>query len=347
MIYVCAEVPAAQGACDMSSQDTLQVSQESLCTCRKSYYSAALRMAVSPVVVVMYLAVAFVVSGCGGGGGGGGDSVNLDEWETAIRAYEAAITLDLDGDGFDDIVLAEWRVKAKVSCNQDGTDLDCKIKTRDQHLVTVYLQDDIQPGEYLGSQNYNLESMAYMIASEDFDQDGIRDLALPQTVDGSVRIFSQYISGADGFLSSTDHDTGNRPVGIAAGDLTGDDLPDIVVGGDVLVLLENSQALPGNVFSMRSLGIAHATSVAMADIDRDGRNDLALTAGDSAIVLLQDPHPAPPGNFSNPVSYPSGIQSADVAVSDLNNDSLPDLAVANRGDISGTVSLLMQNPLNT
>jgi hypothetical protein len=188
--------------------------------------------------------------------------------------------------------------------------------------------------------------MAYSIASADFDLDGIPDFAFPQLSAGSVRVLSEYKLGSGGFLSELEYSVGIQPVSVAAGDLNVGGLHDIAVGGEDLVLLENRPNSPGSAFSQRSLGIPNVSSIAIADINNDDRNDLAVTSEDSVIVLLQDSPPALPGNFTVSATYTAGTNTADVAIADLNNDSLPDLAVANRGAGIGSISVHMQDPLN-
>jgi hypothetical protein len=83
-------------------------------------------------------------------------------------------------------------------------------------------------------------------------------------------------------------------------------------------------------------------AVAIADLDADGKADLAVanfgTPGDlskaNVSVLIQEHDPALRGTFQAAVNYQTGSGSGDVAVGDLNDDGKPDLAVANEGSLS-------------
>ena len=79
-------------------------------------------------------------------------------------------------------------------------------------------------------------------------------------------------------------------------------------------------------------------SVAVADVDRDGKPDL-LTANrdaNSVSVLLN----AGTG-FATKVDYAVGEAPASLAVADLNGDSSPDVAVANQSEAG--ISLLLND----
>ena len=79
------------------------------------------------------------------------------------------------------------------------------------------------------------------------------------------------------------------------------------------------------------------TSVAVADLNGDGRPDLVTTNsdGNSVSVLLGNGD----GTFSVQQTFPVGRSPRDVVVADLTGDGIPDLVVANYND--DTVSVLI------
>jgi hypothetical protein len=90
-----------------------------------------------------------------------------------------------------------------------------------------------------------------------------------------------------------------------------------------------------------------ATSIAISDVNGDGKLDLVVAnEGSSAVAVLLGNGD---GSFRPAVSYvPGGIFTESVAVADMNGDGKPDLLVASRcasstGDCSGLVGVLLGN----
>ena len=84
------------------------------------------------------------------------------------------------------------------------------------------------------------------------------------------------------------------------------------------------------------------SDVAIGDVNRDGRPDLATAnaAGNSVSVLLNRGD----GSFQESVVYATGLNPTSVGIGDLDGDGAADLAVANLGNLDGsTVSVFINN----
>jgi hypothetical protein len=78
-------------------------------------------------------------------------------------------------------------------------------------------------------------------------------------------------------------------------------------------------------------------SVAIGDLDRDGKLDLvAANAGSNSVSVLLG---TGTGSFGAAISFSAGTSPVAVAIGDLNADGKADLAVANQG--SRSISLLL------
>jgi len=266
-------------------------------------------------------------------------------WVTAVT------TPDLNADGASDIVFTQHIENLKIT-NIDLDDNSADTKSLISSQVVIYLQDPFTAGGFRRSPDIPIlpktevktvyrELLA--VADGDLDDDGIIDIAVPKKGMSVVGVLPQDPGNPGTFLQLRNFLAPLAPVDVAIGDLNGDGINDMAVAGADLSLLLNDPTSPGNVFNELALGVGNVTSVAIADIDGDGRSDLATTMGNSVIVLLQDPAPAFPGTFTASRPYAAGADAADVAIGDLNGDSLPDLAVASRGNTDGSVSVHIQD----
>ncbi len=127
--------------------------------------------------------------------------------------------------------------------------------------------------------------------------------------------------------------------GVGAADLNGDGRTDLALAfsaiagppphpGAALILLHDSgpagQFLPG----VEAPGGRNAEGLAIADLNGDGKPDLAIASHGAgpATVLLQGAVGG--GGYLGPVNYPTGGRPQDIAVADVNGDGRPDLVVA-------------------
>ena len=175
-------------------------------------------------------------------------------------------------------------------------------------------------------------SATYAVILADLDRDGHLDLVegndfgYPNIVwmnDGRGNFASQFAFGPE-----------DRTRDVAAGDVTGDGFPDIVVANFVVVpgdaskvYVNDGHARFSDVRSLR-VGEADAAAVALGDFNQDTHLDIVLgnLRGSSNHLYLNDGK----GNFAIPVPFgPREDDTQTVAVADLDGDKHPDVVVGN------------------
>jgi len=280
--------------------------------------------------------MAIALAGCGGGGGASIPPFDL--------AFSIAVA-DLNNDGSLDLAVAAAHVAGAPP--HPG-------------FCSVILQQPSAPGTFAGPTHFAAGSDSISIAAADLNADGKQDLVIGNNTSANISILIQDPGNPGEFLPAVNLITGahpSGPAGIAIGDLNGDGLPDIAVAGAndrLSIFFQDPSGPPGSFLPQSSLALGQfSEAVALGDINGDGKLDIvAATSSDTApgriSVLLQDP--INPGTFLPATNFGAGAQPSSVKIADLNDDGLPDLAVANYGPPSDTtkasVSVLLQDPAN-
>ncbi len=262
-----------------------------------------------------------------GFGGLGGYRV----YETA-DAPEAVIATDLDGDGSQDLAVANFR----------GTS------------ISILLNNGFGLFSAAGPVT---SDHPLSIAADDLDGDGDNDLV----VGNDVRFLTRHRNRGDGSFAPAEilpPPAGRRPQ-VAIADMNGDTFKDIVMATSlprqVLVLFnDGTGAFPSS--SSQVTTVSQSPSLVLADVDGMAGLDAIIVErfGDSMSVLLNDgsgnlgtaslvPILVMPDPESNPVA---------VASADIDDDGDPDVAVADRGlgvvhlfeNVSGTLMPLSTLP---
>jgi hypothetical protein len=205
----------------------------------------------------------------------------------------------------------------------------------------------------------------FSVAVADFNGDGKPDLAIANeclNVSCTTGSVSVLLGNGDGtFQAAQSYASGGyEATSVAVGDVNGDGKPDLVVAngcqsdtectnGVVGVLLGNGDGTFQAAQTFSSGGVS-ASSVAIADVNKDGNLDLAVaneclnsacTSGSVSILLGN-------GNGTFQTALPNasgGVTAVSVAIADFNNDTDPDLAVVNQcasaTSCSGSVGILL------
>ncbi len=203
---------------------------------------------------------------------------------------------DMNGDGLPDIV---------VSNGTTGT-------------ISVFPNTTYYGGDQISfGQNIDYPALGHpdYIISTDLDQDGRPDLV---AADISGNMLTGYLNnslgGKFGLAPGVNQATIAGPTYIAAGDLRGDGLPDLVSG-------------------------QNATSAAIADLNGDGKADLGFgRTGTGLVSLWQNNYPGTgPLAFTPTVDLTAGQGDTWYFSGDLDGDSKPDLIIANPGQNSVSI----------
>jgi hypothetical protein len=188
------------------------------------------------------------------------------------------------------------------------------------------------------------------IATGDVNGDGKIDIAVAGG--GGHNVAVSLGSGAGSFAPPTVYAVGGgTPANtndVKIADVNGDGRPDLIAvdsSGIVAVLLN----LGAGSFAPEAdytvvAGTSTAERVAVADLNNDGKPDLAVSSfgGGMVSVLLN----AGSGTFAAATGYPTAASSIGIVAADFNSDGLPDLAIGANvtAALGGGVSLLLNTP---
>jgi VCBS repeat protein/thrombospondin type 3 repeat protein len=215
--------------------------------------------------------------------------------------------------------------------------LDIAITNRDSNDVSVFLGHGDGTFEGLAPQAAGVSPYSIVVA--DFNRDSRLDLA----VMGFGSDISILIGNGDGTFRLLGTIVVPYASGLATGDFNSDGIPDLAATADyprqVWVFLGNGDGTFGAAsrFSTPITPSAFPWSIAVADFNRDGNADLAVTDYySSTIVVLIG---IGDGGFSlSPSSLTfAGPDLSFITAGDFNGDGKPDLAAANYGEDTLTI----------
>ena len=192
------------------------------------------------------------------------------------------------------------------------------------------------------------------VAMGDLDGDGKPDLAVADFNSSTVTVFrNTATSGSinfDSFADKVDFTTGANPYSVAIGDLDGDGKPDLAianVSSNTVSVFRNTATSGGIELGSFAAKVDFATgtnpySVAMGDLDGDGKPDLAVANyGSTTVSVIRNTSTIGSiglSSFAANVDFTIGYNPFSVAIGDLDGDGKPDLAVVNES--SNSISVL-------
>jgi predicted nucleotidyltransferase len=239
--------------------------------------------------------------------------------------------------------------------NGDGK-LDLAVANFDSNDVSVLLNSTgagSNAPSFDAKQDFATGDSPLFIAVDDLNGDGKVDLAVANLDSSSVSVLLNTIrldASTPAFALKQDVDTGHGPRAVAVGDVNGDGKPDVVVthlGVNIVSVLLNTSAAGATSTSFApEQDFATGTdpvSITLADLNNDGKLDLAVTNSNSnsISVLLNTTVPgAATPSFSAKQDFVTGDSPLSITATDLNGDGKLDLVVA---DLVSTVSVLLNN----
>ncbi|TAF58198.1 MAG: DUF4114 domain-containing protein [Oscillatoriales cyanobacterium] len=214
--------------------------------------------------------------------------------------------------------------------------------------VSVLLGDGT--GNFAPQTNYAVGYGAVSVAVGDINKDGRNDLVTANNYSSNISVL---LGNSTGSFSRTDIPLSLAPESVILKDLNKDGNLDIITAspygttsstGRVSVLLGNGN---GTFAPQSNYTVVYgARSVAVGDLNKDGRNDIVTAGWDSgngyvsvASVLLGNSN----GSFALAINYPlrSSINPTSVAIGDLDLDGDLDVVVSGNG--YGLESVMLNN----
>ena len=338
-------------------------------------------------LVAAAAALLALLTACGGGGGGSDDIYPL------LVTTDVAIT-DLDGDGLADVLALgqlsrgrddragrlvvyrqlpsgafadpvrytvgtyPWRFA--IADVDDDAAADVVVADVDGRAAWLMLQAPGTTGR-LGTPLRLVGGVnAYDVAIADLNADGAADIAVVDSSSVTERLVLRYQDPAapGSFRPPVDFSMPNGPSALAAGDVDGNGLDDLLswvytgslpAAGELAVIWQDAGG-PGAVTSVAPQNDLNIGRLAILDYDGDGQQDLFTFLTPSSADFRPQLTVVRQGRVSRTFEAPADTslaayrQAADAVFADLNGDGRPDAAILE--SLSGTdsrVTLLTQS----
>jgi hypothetical protein len=235
--------------------------------------------------------------------------------------------------------------------NHDGH-LDLALSDSANSRVDVLTGNGTGNFTLLGTYSTGANTNPNGIVAADFNNDGNLDVA---TINHGKNTATVLLGSATGALTvQTAQATGTNPIGISVADVNSDGYPDVIAfdsptgsTGEVDVLLGNGNGTLQKA-QASSQTFVPGTQATVADFNRDGKPDLAVTqqTTNQVSLLLNNTLPTqyPDGrsySAAHALNNGHGNMADGVAVGDFNKDGLLDVAVSYLSD--NQVQILLNN----
>ncbi len=229
--------------------------------------------------------------------------------------------------------------------------------------VTFCSTSNIDISSFASPVNFNVGSSSgpVSIAVGDLDGDGKTDIAVANRFANTVSVFRNTTSGSGNISFASKIDlaiTGSEPISATITDLDGDGKLDLAVaafGSAIISVFRNTSSVPDTItFAPKtdfSTGFAGAGpfSVTFADLDGDGKTDLAVAnnLSNQIGVLRNVSTGVGTINFAIPIYYNTGGGTGpiSIAASDLDGDGKIDLTTSNAN--ANTISVFRNISINS
>ncbi|MGD0037788.1 MAG: FG-GAP-like repeat-containing protein, partial [Bacteroidota bacterium] len=212
-------------------------------------------------------------------------------------------------------------------------------------VVTFTGGGAISNSSFFTKLDFTTGTVPYSVAIGDVDGDGKPDIITANYGNSTISVFRNTCTIANvSFAAKLDFTTGTNPYSVAIGDVDGDGKPDLVVANfnsSTVSVFRNTSTIGSVSFAAKvdfPTGPG-AYSVAIGDVDGDGKPDLIVANYSSSTVsIFRNTSTIGSVSFAAKVDFPTMLYPYNVAIGDVDGDGKPDLVVANSG--SSTVSVL-------